>query len=1321
MANELPRFVTRNLERYPISINQRAYWYLSHINPSLWHLFFSRRLNGKLDTSLFNKALGSVIARHGALRTSFRAVNGKPYQFAYTRVEFNIHEIDISHLSQGQQETYIQRLAVLEESESVIDLQGYPLMKAKLIRCSEISHVFLLTLPHIISDELSVRVLWRDLCRAYNSYYSGDQNGQGNYRCLQYTDYLLWEQQLANTDLFKSAERYWETWLKQPLQIFNYPVERKVKCPREFGTGRVALDLSRQLSKEIRIQSYRKKTTTSSFLTAALSLLLYKYSGQENIVIGFPFAGRQYSPELLDIIGPLATISPLRSDLSGNPTFDELLRRTHDAILSAYKNQIYPFEYIFDKINPVREEDGSFLFRVMINKIPADFPEPGLHGVFTEPGPAGLGKMHFDLCLYIIEYSDNIRLELVYGCDVFERQAISDMAAHFQNLLGNIINNPTKYISELEIYSVEQRIKIFSGGAGAKKKPVNHSLVHRRFEQQVRFSPGSIALISDRACLSYIELDRLANNVLDRLVRINKINSELVGICCDRSIDMIVGIIAILKSGCGYVALDPKNSIQRNNRIIQDAQLSLILTQEKYAYFFFASGRQTLCLQQAQKENEGHIPLSFDYCETDKRLKLLAYVMFTSGSTGSPNGVSMPHQTLDNLLFWSQEEYPVSGGLRVLHFTPYFFDVSFQEIFSTLCFGGTLLIPTDEIKLHPEAMVRYIADNDVNRIYLPPVYLDKLAQAGLFLDIFPPSLHEVFVAGDKLQITNSVKQWFSLSNGCILCNNYGPTETHVATSYKLSLPIDSWPHMPAIGKPIFNANIYLLDKDKNPVPLDTIGEIYISGNCLSSGYYNNPGLTAEKFLPDINEPNSVMYRSGDQAYVSREGNIHFIGRVDRQIKVRGFRVEPAEIEICLSAHEFVAQCVISLVDSKLVAYVTCRADKPANEKTLSDELKIYLKRFFPEYMVPSDIVFIENLPFTATGKIDYQALPRPKYQISEAFVPPSGKLESRVVKIWEDLLDKRPIGGFDNFFNLGGDSISGIEAILIIEKLFGLKLSLASLIRHATVFDFCEYLQELIDRKQQSANIDDARVSPLLIEINKHGENTPFFLVPGGKGGKFEVFVYAQLSPYISKNRPFYQLLAKGLDGLSEPCRTIEEIAAEFLSAIRTVQAEGPYLIGGECLGGVIAFEMQRQLLKEDGDCRVSVFMLDTWCPARHFGDPRSIKEQGHNIIRESIEDDGGNSTKPFNEMTAEEKSQYASYLYRRSVVEYEPEQSKKRLALIVCDESYELDPFMGWQFYAPIKLIRVPGDHLTYIRNFHQLVGEQLAACIDSAEKLSG
>jgi amino acid adenylation domain-containing protein len=893
---------------------------------------------------------------------------------------------------------------------------------------------------------------------------------------------------LHNRKSLELQMEYWKLLLKDvpPLEL---PTDKPRSALPLFNSGTEPFNLSIDLTEGLKALSRREGVTLFMTLFSAFQILLHRYSGQDDIVIGTPTAGRSNLVQE-DLIGYFVNTLVLRTDLSGDPSFRELLARVRVVALDAYANQDMPFEKLVEVLNPQRDPSRHPLFQVMFVFQNITEAQLQLNEISVDGLKVISATTKFDLILELSETLEGLTGSLEYATDLFDASTITRLIGHYQTLLEGIIARPEARLSELLLLTKPERQQLLVDWNKTYSDYPKNKCIHQLFEEQVERTPDAIALIFEDQQLSYQILNTKANQLAHYLKTVGVGPDSLVGICLDRGIDMIVGLLAILKAGGAYVPLDSAYPKERLAFMLADSRpVALLINSENMKQFSDQSERlKLICLDAITAPwlqlpysnlNSEHIGLHSEH---------LAYVIYTSGSTGQPKGVAMPHGALVNLITWQLKNTRVNSTARTLQYSPISFDVSFQEIFATGCGGGELVL-VDELTRHdPLLLLKYLDKNRIERLYLPFIALEQIARSAVSNSFFPDSLREVVTAGEQLRITPEIRGFFAGLSDCQLVNQYGPTETHVVTAFALPLRSTEWETLPPIGRPIANTQIYILDSNGEPVPVGIKGELYIGGACVARGYLGRSELNVERFLvnPFIDEPLTRIYKTGDLARWRNDGMIEFIGRNDFQVKIRGFRIELGDIETGMRQHPQLREVVVSvyepiLGDKRLVAYLVPEKDSMPS----ASELRDFLKNTMPDYMVPSVFIFLEALPLTPNGKLDRKALPEPdqyRNDLTTEFIAPRSLLEKKLGEIWAEVLRHDRIGIHDNFFELGGHSLLATQVIVRIGEQLSVGLSLSSLFELPTIAELAKliekteasestHLKSIIRRPRQGINV----------------------------------------------------------------------------------------------------------------------------------------------------------------------------------------------------------------------------------------------------------
>ena len=1033
----------------PLSYAQQRLWFFDHLNPgnTAYNIFQAIRLSGSFNVEALEAALTEIMRRHESLRTTFLTVKGRPLQIIVEPKPVTIPLTDLSELNEDQRGDEAQRLA-LKESRTPFDLSQGPLFRITLLRLAEQDHVALFTMHHIISDGWSMGVLVSEVAKLYEAFLNGEDSGLSE-PSIQYADYAVWQREWLEEEVLQRQKAYWKQQLAGSPPVLNLPTDRPRPPVQTFRGASQTLVFTEELSDALKDLSLREGATLFMTLLAAFNTLLYRYSGQEDILVGTPIAGRMRS-ETEGLIGFLTNTLVMRTDLSGDPSFREVLARVRETALEAYSHQDLPFENLVEELQPKRNLSHTPLFQVMFLFDNAPMGTIELPGLTLSPMNIEGNTSKFDLLLSLVETGRGVVGALGYNTDLFEASTIGRMLNHLRSLLESVVAQPDASISSLEMITESERRQLLVEWNNTKRDYPAVKLIHEMFELQAEKTPEAVAVVFEEQQLSYAQLNSQANELAHFLIHLGVGPDSLVGICAERSIEMIVGLMGILKAGGAYVPVDPQYPAERIAYMLEDSGVRLLLTQEQIAGSLPQTAARVVILG-AEKEAIGRS--SQKNPEVEMSRENLAYVIYTSGSTGKPKGAMNTHGGISNRLLWMQETYNLTSEDRVLQKTPMSFDVSVWEYFWPLITGARMVMAKPGGHQDSQYLVKVIKEEKVTTLHFVPSMLEMFIEEEGVEEC--ESIKRVICSGEALKV--EVERRYKERVRKELHNLYGPTECAVDVTYWECEGGEEERVIP-IGRAIANTQVYVLDKQERLAGVGVVGELHIAGMPLGRGYLNKADTTAEKFIPNdfAPDPGSRMYKTGDLARYSANGSIEFLGRIDHQMKIRGFRIELGEIEITLSKHASVKDVVViarrdRTGDHLLVAYIV------PSESVMPtvNELRSYLKQILPEYMIPAAFVTLDELPLMPNGKLDLQALPaldgsRP--ELEEAFVPPVLLEEEVLAEIWTQVLGVERIGIHDNFFALGGDSIRSIQ-VLALAREQGLEFSLQDLFRYQTIFE----------------------------------------------------------------------------------------------------------------------------------------------------------------------------------------------------------------------------------------------------------------------------
>jgi amino acid adenylation domain-containing protein len=1003
----------------PLSFAQQRLWFFDQFEPAsfVYNVLTPVSLRGNLDVSALQEAFNHLVRRHEALRTTFELREGQPVQIIGQQHSIPIRRIDFSNQTQSERQEQFH-VVFNDETCRPFDLKKGPLLRITLVHVAAEEHVLLLAMHHIVTDGWSMNVLVREAVELYAVYSAGRAPDLPPLP-IQYADFAVWQRNWLQGEVLEQQLAYWKQHLGTKPAVLELPADFPRPAVQTYRGDNFIFPFSPVLSQSLKTFCRAQQATMFMVLLAAFNVLLHRYTGQREIIVGSPIANRNRK-ELEGLIGFFANTLPMQTSVSGELPFREVLARVKEAALGAYAHQDLPFEYLVEQFHPERSLSHSPLVQVIFNFEPTVPPMAEMPGVSATLMDYDNKSAKFDLTLFARDHGTEIFGTLEYNVDLFTRETIDRMSGHLLTLLSAIVANPDQLISGLPLLTRHERYQMLEEW-NATEAHCPHLCAHQFFEAQVQHGPNATALIFKNQELTYAQLNARANQLAHYLSSLGVQPGKFVGIFMERSVEMIVAVLGILKSGAACMPLDSAYPKERLAFMLEDSGAPVVVSQQAQAATLPASGTRLVCLD-SEWQTIGKEPE--DAPQVAVTPEDWIYVIYTSGSTGRPKGVVAPHRMLVNLVAWHQSS--LRRSQRTLQFASLNFDVSFQEIFSTLISGGVLVVPPEPLRLDLRALGQYLQQHLVERFHMPPVVLQKLAEEFTDRPETFSAMREFMAGGEQLQITPAMVKFFRQLKDCRLYNHYGPSETHVMTSFPLPEREEDWPALPPLGRPISNTELYVLDSYLQPVPIGVPGELYISGICVVHGYLKRPALTAERFLPNpfSNKPGSRMYKTGDLVRYRADGNVEFLGRNDFQVKIRGMRVELGEIEVELKRHARVREVAVvmrkDVQESRLIAYVVFHPGQTVGSKELRD----FLHEKLPDHMVPAVFVPLEAFPLTPSGKIDRRALPDPgRPESIRGYVAPRTELEEVLAIIFSEVLQVERIGIFDDFFELGGHSL----------------------------------------------------------------------------------------------------------------------------------------------------------------------------------------------------------------------------------------------------------------------------------------------------------
>ncbi len=1046
---------------FPASFAQQRLWFLDQLFPGTsYNVPIAIRLTGVLNLAALEESFNEIVRRHEVLRTTFHTVEGQPVQVIAPSLKVCLPLINLQQLPVTERELAAQQL-IVQETQQQFNLAQEPLLRLTLLQLSEVEYVLAITLHHIVFDEWSQALLIQELRLLYTAFNTGKPSPLPELP-IQYADFANWQRQWLQGEVLELQLSYWRSQL-QNLSVME--IHRDRPDQQSYRGATQLLELPVDLSQALSALSQQEGTTLFMTLLAAFQTLLYRYTGQTDITVGSPIANRNRR-EVEGLIGFFTNSLVLRTDLSGNPTFRELLARVQQMAVAAYAHQDLPFEKLVEELHPERSLNRNPLFQTVFALQNAPMEQLELPGLTLSPYKLETTTTRFDLELYLWECSENFRSlwgdgwqqseglrgVLVYSTDLFEPQAIARMLQHFQTLLAGVVANPDTPLADLPLLSAAEQQQLLVWNQTERDYPA--CCIHQLFEAQVAQNPNAIAVSFGGRQFTYQELNSGSNQLAHYLQKLGVGSEILVGICMEPSPMMVASLLGILKAGGVYVPLDPTYPPERLRFMLEDAQVSVLLTQQELAPLFNQGWEDQPIVVCLEKDWEA-IALGSEENPVNKTaLDNLAYVVYTSGSTGTPKGVAVPHRAV-NRLVCNTNYITWEPGDKVAQCSSISFDAATFEIWGALLNGAQLVGINREVTLSPQDFAQEIQQQKISVLFLTTALFNQMAQE--VPDSFR-SLRYLLFGGEAVDVrwVQAVLQYGAPEH---LLHVYGPTENTTFSSwYEVEVAATSIP----IGKAIANTQIYLLDTYLKPVPIGVTGEIYLSGDGLARGYLNRPDLTQERFITNPFEKSKLdrLYKTGDLARYLANGNLEFVGRSDNQVKLRGFRIELGEIEAVLNQHPEVRETVVMLredqtSDRRLVAYIV-----PNSEQKLTiSNLRSFLKTKLPNYMIPAAFVILEALPLTPNGKIDRQALPPPdiaKVELPEERLPQTSA-EAELVQIWSKLLGQQ-VGISDNFFELGGHSLLATQLVSRIRDYFGVQVPLRTLFETPTIIGLAQYI-----------------------------------------------------------------------------------------------------------------------------------------------------------------------------------------------------------------------------------------------------------------------
>jgi amino acid adenylation domain-containing protein len=1326
----------RNIVSHPAAHGQRALWFLhqSHPKSAAYNVVFSARVRSAIDLPAFRRSFQALVDRHSSLRTTFSEESDRLVQrvHGYMPVRFTVHNragLDLPTL----------RKEIHETSQTPFDLHNGPLMRIDLFSRAPDDQILLLTVHHIAADGWSLFLLLDDLRRIYPAERDGGTPPPAR-PVHDIIEHTRWQEAMLSGSEGQEHEAYWLNQLAGTLAPLSLPTDRSRPVSLSDRGASLPIDLGRELSDAVRALAAREGTTPFVLLLTAYQVLLHRYTGQNEVIVGTPTYGRDRA-EFANVAGYLINMIPLKAAFDGDPTFRGLLARMRQVVVEGIQHQDYPFPLLVEKLQPDRDFSRTPIFQTVfiLQKFMQDAGLEGLFaatgsearaqfgGLLLEPFPIPQLEGQFELSIELSENGGVYEGVIKYDTDLFDLSTVRQLSSHYATLLRSIVASPEMTVSRLPILEAVEREELVVGMNQTDQEYARDQTVLDLFRAQVARRPAAIAVSFEGELLTYAQLDSKSTRLARHLQSLGVGPESLVGLCIERGLEMVIGVLGVLKAGAAYVPLDPAFPAERLRYMLEDSEAQALVTRTGLSETLLSGLNSVrVCVDQDElpiKEQSGEsLP---DLARSSSR----AYVIYTSGSTGRPKGVEIEHRALTNFLCSMAQEPGLNETDVVLAVTTLAFDIAALELFLPLIKGARIELVSRETVLDGMALGRALATSGATVMQATPATWRMLFDSG-----WKGDRHLKVLCGGEAMDRDLAERLVSMCGS--VWNMYGPTETTIWSSVA-HLESDDV----TIGRPIANTRMYVLDGHRQPVPRGVVGELWIGGEGVARGYLNRTDLTRERFINDPFAEGGRMYRTGDLARHLQGGRLECLGRIDNQVKIRGYRIELGEIESALSTHEGVRNCVAvahkdRTGDVRLLAYVVPNgASRPAVE-----DLRTHLRTVLPDYMIPSAFAFLDAVPLTPNGKVDRSALPIPGADLSDlsaGYVAPRNQVEQVMAEIWTEVLGVKKVGVFDHFFELGGHSLSATRLIGRLKSALQIDVPLRSIFIEPTIAGMSKHIL-YDDYTQRYYHVGEICRWNRLVPAQPNGSRTPFFMVAGFMDADDTLRVLWRLIPHLGPDQPIYGFQPRWLDGHSERYSGVEEVALEFLTDLRNVQPQGPYLLGGDCAGGVVAMVMAQELLRQGEEVRF-LGMFDTHRPTalRSFAlDLYNGWRRGKEILNvigriiranplsklQLIRDLGRRKLKAAQAKKGAESALDRIYRlrmdYMRTMYRHRLKKYPGRLALIVNEKQYKFDKSMGWKGAAlgGLEILSTPGDHWT--RYLHgEEMANRLLGCLDRAQ----
>ena len=1340
-------------EPVPLSFAQQRLWFLERLEPGLptYVLPASVRLRGPLDLNSFQRALDEIIRRHESLRTTFAARDGQPFQVIHEARPVLLSVEDLSPLDEG---TRARTLRERETSEatSPFDLERGPLLRARLLRTATDEHLFLLTTHHIISDGWTTGVLLRELLTLHDAFRRNAASPLPE-PAWQYPDFAAWQREEMQGDTLRRQLDYWREQLQGASPVLELPTDFSRPAVQRFHGSEEKLLLPQELSAALRALGAKEGTTLFMTLLAGFQTLLARLSGQDDFMVGSAIAGRTFA-ETESMAGLFVNTLVLRGRTGGQPTVREFLARVRDICLGAYAHQEMPFEKLVEEINPPRDLSRTPLFQVFFNMLNLEPPPAEAHGLRLDGLRTPTGDSKFDLTLYVRSLAEGDELRLVYNTGLFHAGRMREFLRQFQRLLELFVANPDEQLDALSL-TTASATKVLPNPQ-VPLNPIWEGSIVDQFQRQAAATPEALAITGSGLAWSYKKLDEKSNQLAHHLRASGVQRGDVVAVYARRHPALALAILGIHKAGAATLMLgaaNPSDLLLKLARVARPRAWLVMGELDELPELLATEARAAACcvaLPNLIHDEAVFSKASIERPDLEIRPEDMATVTFTSGTTGEPKAVVSTHLPLAHFFSWQRKTFGFDASDRFSVLSGLGHDPLVRNIFAALTSGGAVCVPTEETMHSPNSLLSWMRTEGITVAHLTPAHGQLLAAATPpSAEAVLPRLRLAFFGGDKLRRRDAtVLEQLAPSVRCV--NFYGTTETPQAMSWHEvergeadSTALEVVP----IGRGIDAVQLLVLNRAGQQAGIGECGEIVVRTPCLARGYLGDETLTQERFAPNPFGAASAedrIYRTGDQGRYRLDGSVEIIGRADRQVKVRGFRIEPAEVEARLAEHPQVQRAIVAARpgpdhEPQLIAWYVARSE-PVDSAILRD----FLRHKLPGPVVPGAIIAVKSIPLTANGKIDWQALPMPDRSAGEihAEAGPSDALEFQLVRLWAEALGRTTVQVDENFFDLGGHSLLAVKLFARVETVLGRVLPLATLFQAPTV----RRLAEVLRREGWTAPWSS------LVAIQPRGHRTPFFCVHGVGGN---VLGFRDLARHLGPDQPVFGLQSVGLDGKRSPITTFEEMAAHYVTEIRQLQPHGPYCIGGLSVGGLIAYEMARQFINQGQEVAV-LALFDTGSRGQLEAlTPAEARRQRRTMLAARIRYNwkkqfaGEGIVQYWRRKVRTWRRRWKSRRERRHFLEaarkgqelpngilsvrdanylassrYVPQDFAGRVTLFRVNEERvgrPEEPTLGWQRLARggVEIIEVPGTHTSLILEPHvRTLAKELNAALDRSLK---